>query len=124
MTLFYNTTLTPTTIATYTVNCGFQPIAMEVIVSAKGSNPYAHLSTGSVDSTGYAVYHGFFYDVDGGQTYKDSGFNKQIVGVRERVSGTITEVNSAKLNSFNATNAKIDVAKVDSSYQYNVKVWG
>lgn len=125
---YYNATITPTTTGVFTINCGFQPTEMEIIVSAKNStDSLTHLSIGTADNT-WSTVHSIFQDTTGGRTYRKSAPNtdvtSEIVAVQERTAGTITKVNAARFHSFNAINAKFEVTTLTQQYQYNVRLRG
>jgi len=120
---YYNTTVTPTSTGVKTITCGFPPVAMKITLSAKsvGGDSYLHQSVGQCDNSGYSTCASLFQDATGSQTYKSV---TKMVSHYERVSGTITEVNSATFSAFTATEGKFNVTLVSSAYQYNIELWG
>lgn len=120
---YYNTSITPNTVTTYTISCGFQPTALKITVGAKnGSDVTAHQSVGQCDNSGYSTCNTFFQDGTGSKTF---AYTDRLVSIRERVAGTVTEVGKATFNSFTATQAKFNVTvAAGTNYQYHVEVWG
>lgn len=90
----------------------------------KNNEAYAHLSVGQCDNT-WSTVHSIFQDTTGGKTYRISGANAsaELVAMFERVGGTITKVNSARLSSFTATGVILSVLNCNAAYQYNVELF-
>ena len=124
----YNTTVTPVVTGILTVSSPFPPKYVRVMVSSQNlSDNYMHFSEGAGDNTYWATVHSMFMDTSGGKTARNAGTNGKIIGVFERVSGTITEVNAATLDSFVTTGSyavKLNVTNCTHPYQYNIEILG
>ena len=119
----YNTTATLGSSGVVSVVIGTQPIAVEVFVTSKSGETYAHQSIGFADNTGYTTYHSTFQDTTGGKSVQGAASTGKIISMYERVSGTITEVLSANFHSFTSTSVKFTVNTPNSNYTCNLVVW-
>lgn len=122
MTQFWSGTTTFPAVGTYPVTCGFQPIGMEIIVSAIGlSETVNHMSIGSVDVSGFQTCDSTYSDSTGHFSKKDIG---KVVRHYKRVSGTVVPVNECEFVNFTSTGVNLKVTNCTNAYQYTVKLWG
>lgn len=105
-----------------TIAVGFQPVFARAVVfkNSSGSQTYLHLSQGSGNST-FQHVDTVFHDSTGAKT---DGANGKIVSHLERVSGTITEVLAVSIDSFTATEIKLNVTTANAGYSIYLEVWG
>jgi hypothetical protein len=117
---YYTTRAAYGTTGVKTITCGFQPVAMRITVSGKGSNaPVVQLSTGTADGT-RQNYEAIYWDGSGGHT-KDG--NTKIISQWERVAGTLTEVVAGTFDSFTATEGKFNLSAANNNYALKVELW-
>lgn len=105
-----------------TINVGFQPIGIRITVSQKypSAQTYSHRSVGVSDGANQ-YYDSTFQDTTGGKTVNG---NDKIVSHFERVSGTISEVLSVKVNSFQPTGPKLEIITPNVNYNLLIEAWG
>ena len=105
-----------------TIPVGFQPTGIRITTSQKypTAQTFAHRSVGVSDGVDQ-YYDSTFQDTTGGKTVNG---NDKIVSHFERVSGTITEVLSVKVNSFQPTGPKLEVITPNVNYNLLLEAWG
>ena len=121
MSYFIGTLAYPSTGVKSTINVGFQPTGIRITSSQKypSAQTFSHRSVGVSDGVSQ-FYDSTFQDTTGGKTI--NGDNK-IVSHWERVSGTITEVLSVKVNSFQPTGPKLEVLTANVNYNLLLEAW-
>lgn len=119
---YFNTTAAWSTSGVKTITVGFQPTSMRVTVGQKfgTTQNFSHLSLGSGEPA-FSHVDSTFQDGTGGKTITD---DTKIVSHYERVSGTITEVLAASIDSFTATQAKLNITTPNVNYNLYIEVWG
>lgn len=104
-----------------TILIGFQPIGIRITVSKKysSSQSFSHRSVGVSDGISQ-FYDSTFQDTSGGKTVNGSN---RIVSHWERVSGTIQEVLSVKVDSFQPYGPKLEVLIANVDYNLLLEAW-
>lgn len=125
---YFVTAVTHITTGTKTITCGFQPKGLRITASQRSTNldNLVRQSVGMSDGTNQVCSSQFYDGSSGGGPLR---YIDRIASVRNRVSGTVTEVHAAHVDqsvaAWTATEVKYIVDTADSSgYQYQVEVWG
>lgn len=107
---------------TKTITVGFQPVRLKITVAQKfaTAQAFSHSSEGVSNGT-LQFCTSLFQDTTGGQTLS---LDNKIISHYERVGGVLTEVLSATINSFTATQVKINVVIPNANYNLLVEVEG
>lgn len=127
---YYNTTAAYATTGVKTITTNFQPVNVRLTVSQKytGTQTYLHYSMGAgglVDVSGTPTMRqhvdSVYQDSTGSQTVSS---DSKVVSFYDRVSGTLTEIMAASIDSFTATQLKLNFTTVNVNYNIFIEVWG
>lgn len=127
---YFNTTAAYATTGVKTITTNFQPTNIRITVSQKytGAQSYLHYSMGAgglVDVSGTPTMRqhadSIYQDPTGSQTVSN---DSKVVSFYDRVSGTLTEVMAASIDSFTSTQLKLNFTTVNVNYNLFIEVWG
>lgn len=126
---YFNCTAAYASTGVKTITVGFQPANIRVTVSQKytGAQTYLHLSVGAgglVDVAGTPTMRqhvdSLFHDSTSAQTVSS---DSKVISFHDRVSGTLTEIIAASIDSFTATELKLNFTSVNVNYNLFIEVW-
>ena len=130
---YFVTALTHSTSGAKSVTCGFQPKGLRITASQRSTNNdnLVRESVGMSDGTNQVCTSQFYDGGTGGSGTNGVGplkFIDRVVSVRDRSGGIVSEVAAAHVDTSVAPWTSTAVGYVvdigNSSYQYQLDVWG